>query len=104
MNSKKQKIIVFQQNNSGESKIHGIRKYGKRLFNIQSISIDTLLPPVIDNAEEYLPSDIDADIVLDFFRHPDLSYDLAIMCGKKNIPVIASGKKLRIKGMLTPPT
>jgi len=37
-------------------------------------------------------------------KHPDLSHDLAVRCRDKNIPVVASGKKLRIKGTLTPPT
>lgn len=99
-----QNILVFQQNGKGESKIEGIEKYGEGLFALKIVSIDVPLPPVIDNAEEYLPDDIQADLVLDFLKHPDLSYDLARLCSKKNIPVVASGKKFRIRGVLTPPT
>jgi hypothetical protein len=89
-----QKILVFQQNGSGESKIQGIIRYGENLFDLKIISIDKSLPIVI----------IKADLVLDYLTHPDLSHDLAVMCVKKKIPVIATGKKSHIKGVLTPPT
>lgn len=102
--TKPQEILVFQQNGSGESKIQGILKYGENLFRLNKISIDENLPPVIDNANKYLPSDIKTDIVLDYLKHPDISYDLAIMCRDRKIPVVISGKKVRIKGAITPPT
>ena len=98
------KIIVFQQNRSGESKIAGIRKFGEGRFDLHMVSIDIPLPPVIDDAREFLPADIDADLVLDFLKHPDLSYDLARLCRKKGIPVVASGKKMKLEGVATPPT
>ncbi len=99
-----QKIIVFQQNGSGEKKIEGIRRYAGNLFTLDIISIDTSLPPVLDDTREYLPQDIQADLVLDFLTHKDLSHDLAVLCRDRNIPVVASGKKFRVKGALTPPT
>lgn len=99
-----QKILVFQQNGSGESKIQGIIRYGENLFDLKTISIDKSLPPVIDDSTKYLPTDIKADLVLDYLTHPDLSHDLAVMCVKKKIPVVATGKKSHIKGVLTPPT
>ena len=102
--AKTQKIIVFQQNESGQKKVAGVRQYGDNRFVIEVISIDIPLPPVIDDAGEYIPQDIQADLVLDFLKHPDLSLDLAAVCRDKNIPVIASGKKLKGKGVLTPPT
>jgi len=98
------KILVFQQNGSGESKIAGIKKYGQDRFDLQMVSIDNLLPPVIDDARDLLPGDIDADLVLDFLKHPDLSYDLAQLCREKGIPVVASGKKMNLDGVATPPT
>lgn len=100
--NKRQKIIVFQQNGGGESKIQGITKYGNDLFDLQIISIDVALPCVIDDSSEYLPSEIYADLVLDFLQHPDLSYDLAAMCSKNKIPMVASGKKLKFNGVFTP--
>jgi len=98
------KILVFQQNNSGESKIAGIKKFGKHRFDLHMVSIDMPLPPVIDDAREFLPEDIEADLVLDFLKHPDLSYDLAQLCREKGIPVVASGKKMKIEGVAVPPT
>jgi len=99
-----QKILVFQQNGRGENKIHGIIKYGENLFDLQIISIDQPLPPVIDDSIQYLPHDINADLVLDYLTHPDLSHDLGVMCVNKKIPVIATGKKSQVKGVFTPPT
>ena len=99
-----QKIMVFQQNGSGESKIKGVRNYGGDLFIIDVFSIDIPLQPVIDNTREYLPSNFEADLVLDFLIHPDISCDLANICKEKKIPVIASGKKINIKWSYTPPT
>ena len=99
-----QRILVFQQNGSGESKIRGIRRYGKDIFLIETISIDASLPPIIDDTSDYLPKDISADLVLDFLMHPDLSYDLAVLCAEREIPVVASGKKLRGQRVFAPPT
>ena len=99
-----QKILVFQQNGSGEKKIEGIRNYGDNRFSLDIISINDSLPTVIDDTTQYISRNFQADLVLDYLKHPDLSYDLAVVCREKNIPVVASGKKLRIKGALTPPT
>ena len=100
----REKILVFQQNGSGERKIQGIRRYGKERFIIETVSIDEALPPILEDTRDYLPADIQADLVLDFLKHPDLSHDLAVACRARSIPIIASGKKLRVKGALTPPT
>ncbi len=99
-----QKIMVFQQNGSGESKIEGIRKYGGGRFELKTVSINSPLPDIIDDSDEYLPEEIDADIVLDFLMHPDLSQDLGERCCELGIPVVASGKKNRIEGVYEPPT
>ena len=99
-----QRILVFQQNGSGESKIRGIMRYGENRFDLEIISIDQTLPIVIDDSLKYLPTNIKADLVLDYLTHPDLSHDLAVMCLNKKIPVVASGKKSQVKGVITPPT
>jgi hypothetical protein len=98
------KILIFQQNKSGESKIAGIQKYGGDQFQMEIVSIENNLPPVIDNARQYLPEKIEADLVLDFLQHPDLSYDLAEICSEKKIPLVASGKKHHPNHVITPPT
>ena len=100
----KQKIVVFQQNQSGETKISGIGEYGQNRFTVETVDIDIPLPPVIDDTSEYLPEHIDADLVLDFLSHPDLSVDLDSLCAKLGIPVVASGKKSRNGLVFTPPT
>jgi len=99
-----QKIVVFQQNGSGEKKIAGIRKYGGDRFVLEVVSIDTPLPVVVDDPEVYLPRNIKADLVLDFLKHPDLSHELAEVCSQEKVPVVASGRKWRGKNILTPPT
>ncbi len=99
-----QTIIVFQQNGSGQSKIDGIMKYGKGLFSIKTHDIDKALPEIIDDATGYLPGKIEADLVLDFLKHHDLSAELAQLCKKLDIPVIMSGKKITTGNAICPPT
>jgi len=99
-----QRILVFQQNHSGESKIEGVLRYGDDRYQIEKVNIDQVLPPLIDDSSEYLPESIEADLVLDFLKHPDLSHDLAALCRRQNIPLVASGKKIQGGGIFTPPT
>jgi hypothetical protein len=99
-----QRIAVFQQNGSAETKIAGMRKYGGDRFEIAVVSIDAALPTVIEDGAEFLPRQIDADLVLDFLTHPDLSHDLGALCTRQGIPVVASGKKSRTGLVHTPPT
>jgi thymidylate synthase len=100
----RQRVMVFQQNGSGNLKIEGLRKYGGELFALEVIAIDLPLPAVIDDTRVWLPEHIDADLVLDFLRHGDLSSDLATLCARCGVPMIASGKKSVGQGALTPPT
>ncbi len=99
-----QKITVFQQNGSGKSKIAGIKRFGKGIIDLEIIDIDRQLPDVIDDSSDYLPDSIDADLVLDYFKHPDLSYDLAVLCEKLGLPIVASGKKNGQAKAMTPST
>lgn len=100
----KQRLMIFQQNGSGKLKIEGVRKHGQELYDLEIVDIDEELPPVLDDTSEFIPEDIDCDLVLDFLRHSDLSTDLAAICVKKKIPLIASGKKISGTGVVTPPT
>ena len=99
-----QRITVFQQNGSGERKIEAVRKYGSDAIRLDIVSIDEELPAIIDDTSPYLPEDLDTDLVLDFLQHKDLSTDLAALCAVKNIPIIASGKKIASSWAATPPT
>lgn len=100
----RQKIWVFQQQGSGENKIAGIKKYGNSRFQIKVLSIDDRLAPLLDETEAYLPQTIAADLVLDFLSHPDLAHDLGRLCASQGVMMVASGKKLRLPGVFTPPT
>lgn len=101
---KRQRLMIFQQNGSGRLKIDGLRKYGEQYFEMTIVDIDEVLPLVLDDTSDYLPTVLDCDLVLDFFKHNDLSTDLAALCQKLGIPVIGSGKKIPGKGAITPPT
>ena len=97
-----QKLLVFEQNGRGENKIRGIRAHGEGLFDLEIVSVESAVPAVVDDSSEYLPPDFQADLVLDYLKHPDLSHDLALMCQKRSIPLVASGKKIRVQGAFTP--
>ena len=99
-----QRVRVFQQRESGKNKIQGILRHGRGRFELDIVSIDEALPPVLDETDGLLPDTLDADLVLDYLIHPDLSHDLAQRCAASRIPVIATGKKLRMKGVFSPPT
>jgi len=99
-----QRIIVFQQNASATAKIRGISLYGGGQFKIRTISIDDALPPILDNTDDYLPKTVNADLVLNYLKHPDLTCDLVEKCLSQRIPVVASGMKGGLKGVHNPPT
>lgn len=86
-------LVVFEEHGSGDKKIQGISEHGSGLVISKRFNIEENLPEIVDNPEDYIPDNFDADLVLDFLKHPDLSSYLAQVCKRKNIPVIASGKK-----------
>ncbi len=87
------KIVVFEENGSGEKKIQGITRHGTGVDIAKIYNIEEALPEVVDDPETFIPKDFQADLVLDFLKHLDLSEYLAQVCKEKKIPVIASGKK-----------
>ncbi len=96
-------VAVFQENGSGSHKTAGIIRYGGD--NIELIHVQDVegpLPEIIDEPEEYITMGqaAEADLVLDFLKHPDLAAYLVEQCNKRQIPVISSGK--RIPGAITP--
>lgn len=96
----RQQILVFQQNGSGEAKVRGIIRHGHGFLRLQLYDIDDSLPPLIDDARNYLPEDIQADLVLDFLLHLDLSHDLSMMRSLKKIPVALPAKVVSCFGHL----
>jgi len=93
-------IAVFEEHGSGEKKIQGINEHGTGLQISLRFNIEENLPEIVDDPERYIPDDFNADLVLDFLKHPDLSAYLSQVCRKRNIQVIASGKKHA--GAMTP--
>ena len=89
------RIVVFSQAGSGDAKIIGIRPYGRKIEITQVVDLPGSLPDFIDDPEEYLPTELDADLVLSFLKHPDLNDGLATLCQRLAIPLIISGKKTR---------
>lgn len=98
-----QTIAVFQQNGSAETKIKGIRQFCGNRIQIRVVDVEPDLPPVLDDTSAFLPDRIDADLVLDFLRHYDLSEDLGRLCEKQGIPMVSSGKKLQRGHAFCPP-
>ena len=66
-----QRIVVFQPRGSGEEKIRAIEEHGRDVA-LERVNIDEALPPVIDDPEPYLPSSIEADLVLGLAVRGDL--------------------------------
>ncbi len=93
MSDRLQHLVIFQENGSGEAKLDGLRRYGKDLRLGPIYDITATLPAFVDDPAAYIPSDFSGDLVLSFLRHPDLLDYLAELCRKKEIPLIASGKK-----------
>ncbi|NOZ59890.1 MAG: hypothetical protein GXO66_10015 [Euryarchaeota archaeon] len=95
------RIAVFQRGERSRHKIEGVRRYGEGI-ELQVFSVPEALPELIDNPEDFLPEELEADLVLDYLYHPDLSEHLLAVAKRKGIPVIAPGR--RLKGAITPPT
>ncbi len=99
-----QRIVVFQERGSGEKKIAGIGEYAPGRFELDVVSIDEPLPAMIDEPENYFPSELKADLVLGFLRHPDLAAELLKRCRDAEIPFVASAKKYpAVFQLATPP-
>jgi hypothetical protein len=97
------RILVVQQGESGKPKIEGIRRYGGERFVLDTWSVPRDLPGILDETEAYLPQDPEADLVLDFVGHPDVSQDLIATCRERGIPVVAPGKGANLEWAHTPP-
>lgn len=104
MSKNLQKITVFQQNGSADRKVSGITKQAPDTIQLEIISINGSFPDFIDDSSEILPLHIEADLVLNFLQHPDLSQDLIKICENNKIPVISSGKKKNVAWGFNPPT
>jgi hypothetical protein len=97
------RILVVQQADAGRPKIEGIQRYGGDRFLLSTWEVPEGLPQVLDETEAYLPRELDADMVLDFVGHPDVSQDLIDLCRERGIPVVAPGAGGNLDWAYTPP-
>lgn len=95
------KIAFFQKGGKGEHILEGLKVHGKGI-NIEVFSVTEDLPLIIDDPEEFITEDFEADLVLDYLYHNDLSEHLAGVAKEKNIPMIVPGRN--IEGAITPRT
>ena len=88
------KILVFEQNGSGRNKIEGLQRFGNADDEVTVVAIDEQLPEFIDDPELYIkPVTVrNAELVLNYLSHPDLSHHLIELCSRLEIPVVSSGK------------
>lgn len=90
-----QRIIVFEEQGSGHRKIDGIRRYGQKDMEIVDvIDVGGPFPEFVDEPGAIVRGDFEADLCLNYIRHPDLSQYLVAICNEKSIPVVASGQKI----------
>jgi len=99
-----QRIVVFQQGSSGEVKVAALRERGRGLVIAEVVTIEGPLPQLIDDPQEYLPCTLDADLALCFLGHPDLAHELALLCRREGVPLVASGRRIPVEGVIAPPT
>jgi hypothetical protein len=92
------RVIVFQRGDLGKHIIEGLKKYGD--FEVSEFTVTEDLPEIIDNPEEFLDLDFEADLIFDHTHHKDLSEYLAFVAKKKGIPLISPGSK--IEGAFSP--
>ncbi len=95
-NRANQTILVIQQDKKAVPKVEWIKHYSKGVIKVNVVDITSNIPSLIDDSRKYLPKIIEADLVLDYLSHPDLSDDLTMLCVKKGIPVISPGNKALI--------
>jgi len=92
------RIIVFQRGELGKHIIEGLKKHSE--MDIDSFTVSEELPALIDNPEEFIDSNFEADLIFDHLHHRDLSEYLVDVAKNKGVPIIIPGAK--IKGAINP--
>ncbi|NOZ85481.1 MAG: hypothetical protein GXP49_04300 [Deltaproteobacteria bacterium] len=82
----------------GEHKTEAISEAQFEL-DLSIINIKGPFPELVDEPEKAFPKNFEqmleaSELVLDFLYHPDLSDHLSILCKAKDIPLIASGRRV----------
>ena len=92
------RVIVFQREDFGHHVVEGLKRYSD--FEVTGFSVPEDLPEIIDDPEEFLRGDFEADLIFDHTHHKDLSEHLVGVAKKKGIPIISPGEK--IEGAFSP--
>lgn len=95
------KIALFQRGDKGGHILEGLKAHGKDM-DIEVFSVPEALPQIIDSPEEFIKEDFEADLILDYLYHNDLSEHLAGVAEGKKVPMILPGRK--VAGAITPLT
>lgn len=92
------RVIVFQRGCGGKHVISGMRKHSD--IDVVSFTVDGHLPQIVDNPQDFLDQDFEADLIFDHLHHRDLSEYLVKIAKKKGIPIIVPG--MNIEGAINP--
>lgn len=92
------RVIVFQIGEEGKHIIKGLREHSN--MDVASFTVDEDLPQIIENPQDFLDHNFEADLIFDHTHHRDLSEHLVRIAKKKGIPIIVPGTN--IKGAITP--
>ncbi len=93
-------IAIFQRGNFAENITKGIKLNSD--FNVLVFSVPEKLPQIIDEPEKYLKTDFNADLILDYLYHPNLTDHLIEIAKNKGVQIIVPKRK--VKGAITPVT
>lgn len=92
------RVIIFQRGDRGKHIIEGMKEHSD--IDVTSFTVDENLPQIVDNPQDFLDHDFEADLIFDHLHHRDLSEYLVKIAKKKGIPIIVPGAN--IKGAITP--
>lgn len=92
------RVVVFKRGDWGKHIIEGLREHSS--IDVASFTVDENLPHIVDNPQDLLDYDFEADLIFDHTHHRDLSEYLVRIAKERGIPIIVPGAN--IKGAITP--
>lgn len=97
------RILILFSGEYGKRHFQNIRQHGPATWDIETWQAPTILPPVIDYPEDYLPDHLpSADLILSFAEHKgvaELLPDMAEMTGAKAVLVAVDNEAWLPKGL-----
>lgn len=92
------KVIVFQRKGYANHIIEGLKKHSN--IEVESFTVDDNLPEIIDDPQDFIDADFEADLIFDHLHQRDLTEYLVKIAKKKDVPIIVPGTN--VKGALNP--